>query len=112
MLTGILRIAKASLLTGLNNVSEYSLLDERFSEYYGFTQDEVDELLTKLPKKIVNRNNIKDWYNGYNFGGQVVYNPLSVMHCLSEGGKLDTYWLDSGSTELVDQAIFYIPKIY
>ncbi|CAI2194814.1 17075_t:CDS:1 [Funneliformis geosporum] len=94
VLTGVFRIAKASLLSGLNNVVEYSLLDKRFSEYYGFTQDEVDDLLTKMPD-LVNqkeiKNDIKNWYNGYNFGGQIVYNPLSIMHCLSEGGELDTY---------------------
>jgi hypothetical protein len=59
VLTGILRIAKASLFSGLNNVAEYTLLDKRFSEYYGFTQDEVDDLLTKVPN-VVDRNDIKD----------------------------------------------------
>lgn len=59
VLTGILRIAKASLFSGLNNVAEYTLLDKRFSEHYGFTQEEVDELLTKVPNT-VDQNDIKD----------------------------------------------------
>ena len=59
VLTGILRISKASLFSGLNNVSEYTLLDKRFSEHYGFTQEEVDDLLTKV-LNIVDRNDIKD----------------------------------------------------
>ncbi|CAG8708772.1 17058_t:CDS:2, partial [Racocetra fulgida] len=104
VLTGILRIAKVSLFSGLNNVAEYSLLDERFTEYYGFTQEEVNELLTKLPL-IIDKNKVKEWYNGYEFGGQTVYNPLSVMRCLNEKGKLDNYWIDSGDTELIEQTL-------
>jgi hypothetical protein len=104
VLTGVLRIAKASLFSSLNNISEYSLLDEEFSEYYGFNQEEVDELLNKAPN-LVDRNSIREWYNGYTFGERTVYNPFSVMKCLSERGKFDTYWLDSGSTELIDQAM-------
>ncbi|KLL04405.1 MAG: hypothetical protein MRERV_4c009 [Mycoplasmataceae bacterium RV_VA103A] len=105
VLTGVFRIAKASLFSGLNNVAEYSLLDKRFSEYYGFTQDEVDDLLTNKVPDIVDQNDIKNWYNGYVFGGQIVYNPLSIMHCLSEGGILDNYWVDSGDPSLIDQAM-------
>jgi len=59
VLTGIFRIAKASLFSGLNNVFEYSLLDKRFSEYYGFAQEEVDELLSKF-SNTVGRDEIKD----------------------------------------------------
>src|SRR5437763_1663571 len=60
VLTGILRIAKSNLFSGLNNVDEYNLLDERFTEFYGFTQKEVNELLTKIPKNIVDSDDIKD----------------------------------------------------
>src|SRR6185312_14866083 len=59
VLTGVLRIAKASLFSSLNNISEYSLLDEEFSEYYGFNQEEIDELLSKLPN-LANRNSIRE----------------------------------------------------
>lgn len=104
LLTGILRIAKANLFSDLNNVSEYSVLDKKFSKFYGFTQVEVDELLTKVPT-ITNPALIKDWYNGYTFGGEVIYNPWSIMQCLTQGGKLDHYWLDSGGTGLIDTAL-------
>ena len=60
VLTGILRIAKSNLFSGLNNLKEYNLLDERFTEFYGFTQKEVNELLTKIPKNIVDSDDIKD----------------------------------------------------
>ncbi len=104
VVTGILRIAKANLFSDLNNVSEYTLLDEEFSKVYGFTQGEVDELLTKVPLEI-KAEKIKDWYNGYTFGGEVIYNPWSIMQCLAHKGKLRPYWLDSGGTSLVDKAL-------
>ncbi len=104
VITGILRIAKANLFSDLNNVSEYTLLDEDFSKFYGFTKGEVDELLTKVPTK-TDPEKIKDWYNGYTFGGEVIYNPWSIMQCLAHKGKLDHYWLDSGGTSLIDKAL-------
>ncbi|WP_341764055.1 AAA family ATPase [Candidatus Tisiphia endosymbiont of Beris chalybata] len=104
VITGILRIAKANLFSDLNNVSEYTLLDDDFSKFYGFTQTEVDELLTKVPTT-TDPQKIKDWYNGYTFGGEVIYNPWSIMQCLAHKGKLDHYWLDSGGTSLVDKAL-------
>ncbi|WP_341748678.1 AAA family ATPase [Candidatus Tisiphia endosymbiont of Sialis lutaria] len=104
VITGILRVAKANLFSDLNNVSEYSLLDEKYSKFYGFTQAEVDELLTKVPTA-TNPEQIKAWYNGYSFGGEIIYNPWSIMQCLAHKGKLDHYWLDSGGTGLVDKAL-------
>ncbi|WP_341793693.1 AAA family ATPase [Rickettsia endosymbiont of Ceutorhynchus obstrictus] len=104
VITGILRIAKANLFSDLNNVREYTLLDKQFSKFYGFIQEEVDELLTKVPTKTT-PDHIKDWYNGYNFGGEVIYNPWSIMLCLSSEGQLDHYWLDSGGTSLIDKAL-------
>ena len=102
LMTGILRIAKANILSDLNNVVEFSLLDKRFSPYYGFTQSEVDELLEQMPTTTPPEE-IKRWYNGYTFGEEVVYNPWSIMCCLSNDGRLDSYWIDSGGTALVDE---------
>ncbi len=104
VITGILRVAKANLFSDLNNVREYSLLDEDFSKVYGFTQIEVDELLAKVPTK-TDPEKIKEWYNGYTFGGEIIYNPWSIMQCLASKGKLDHYWLDSEGTGLVDKAL-------
>ncbi|WP_375319043.1 AAA family ATPase [Candidatus Tisiphia endosymbiont of Oplodontha viridula] len=104
VITGILRIAKAELFSGLNNVSEYSLLDDEFSKFYGFTQIEIDELLTIIPTT-TNHEEIKNWYNGYTFGREVIYNPWSIMQCLARKGKLDHYWLDSGGTALIDKVL-------
>ncbi len=104
VITGILRVAKADLFSDLNNVKEYTLLDERFSKFYGFTQEEVDELLTKVPIASTPEK-IREWYNGYTFGKEIIYNPWSIMLCLSEKGKLDHYWLDSGGTGLIDHVL-------
>ncbi len=104
IITGILQVAKANLFSDLNNVSEYTLLDKKFAKFYGFTQAEVDELLTKVPTE-TDSDQIKGWYNGYNFGGEVIYNPWSIMQCLSNDGKLDHYWLDSGGTGLIDKTL-------
>jgi hypothetical protein len=103
LITGILRIAKANLFSDLNNPTEDTLLDKRFSKFYGFTQEEVDELLTKtlIPAKA---EDIKNWYNGYIFGGEVIYNPWSIMQCLSNEGVLDSYWIDSGDMGLLKRA--------
>ncbi|WP_221179568.1 AAA family ATPase, partial [Candidatus Cardinium hertigii] len=104
VITGILRIAKANLFSDLNNVREYTLLDKNFTQFYGFTQSEVDDLLSKVATQ-TEPAKIKDWYNGYSFGGEIIYNPWSIMQCLASQGTLDYYWLDSGGTGLVDKAL-------
>ncbi|MEO1301469.1 MAG: AAA family ATPase, partial [Bacteroidota bacterium] len=104
LITGIFRLAKANILSGLNNLGEYTLLDRRFASSYGFTQQEVDELLGKFPTSPP-RSEIQRWYNGYKFGGQVFYNPWSIMRCLELGGILDHYWIDSGGTKLIDSVL-------
>ena len=104
LITGILRIAKANLFSDLNNVREYTLLDKRYANYYGFTQEEVDELLDKVPTATAPEK-IQHWYNGYAFGEEIIYNPWSIMLCLASNGELDHYWLDSGGTALIDAVL-------
>ena len=105
LVTGILRIAKGNLFSGLNNLRDYTVLDEKFTTSYGFTQQEVDELLERVPTTTPPAK-IRQWYNGYNFGGHVLYNPWSIMCCLSEKGKLGYYWLDSGGgVKLIDSIL-------
>lgn len=105
LITGILRIAKANVLSELNNVSEYTLLDKRFATAYGFTQAEVDELLDQVPTSNASTQEIQHWYNGYTFGGEKLYNPWSIMSCLAREGELDYYWIDSGGTSLIDEVL-------
>lgn len=104
VITGILRIAKANLFSDLNNLTEYTVLDQNFAKFYGFTEQEVSELLIGRPSQI-DQNKIKDWYNGYKIGGELVYNPWSIMQCISRNGQLDHYWLDSGGTDLIDKVL-------
>ncbi|MEO1301370.1 MAG: AAA family ATPase, partial [Bacteroidota bacterium] len=107
LITGILRVAKASLFSSINNVREHTLFDKQFATSYGFTQQEVNELFGQVPTSTT-LEQVKHWYNGYKFGdgdAEVLYNPWSIMCCLSNRGVLDTYWLDSGGTQLVDEAL-------
>ncbi|MEL6152505.1 MAG: AAA family ATPase, partial [Bacteroidota bacterium] len=104
LVTGILRIAKANIFSDLNNLTEYTLLDDEFAASYGFTQAEVDGLLEQAAVS-VSREQIRHWYNGYTFGGEVIYNPWSIMSCLAKKGKLDHYWIDSGGTALIDAVL-------
>ena len=83
VVTGCLRIAKESIFTGVNNFASYSVLDEKFSSYFGFTQPEVDELLKNadLEEK---RGTFREWYDGYVFGGEYVYCPWDVVNYTAE----------------------------
>ena len=103
LVTGILRVAKANLFSSLNNVREYTLFDKHFATSYGFTQEEVNQLFSQVSTSTT-LEEVKYWYNGYKFGDQVLYNPWSIMCCLETEGVLDTYWIDSGGTQLVDEA--------
>lgn len=78
VITGILRVAKESIFSGLNNVKVYSLLQSDYSQHFGFTEIEVNELLRQA-KLIDKEADIKRWYNGYVFGNTTVYNPWSII---------------------------------
>jgi Predicted AAA-ATPase/PD-(D/E)XK nuclease superfamily len=100
VITGILRVAKESLFSGLNNLKVYSVLNSQYSEYFGFTKDEVDSLLrrAKLEHK---KEEIQNWYNGYQVGNTVIYNPWSIVNCIQEGGELEPYWVNTSDNKLV-----------
>lgn len=75
LITGILRISKESVFTGLNNISVQTILDYDFSDKFGFTEDEVKQIISDFDLKS-EYHNIQKWYNGYNFGTtQNIYNP-------------------------------------
>lgn len=82
VITGCLRIAKESIFTGTNNFVSYSVLDERFSGYFGFLEDEVDKMLTVADRKEA-AEEIKEWYDGYVFGNSCVYCPWDVINHIS-----------------------------
>jgi len=104
-LTGITRIAKEGIFSGLNHLSVYTVLDTQYANKFGFTQEEVDQLLIgyDLVKK---RNEIKSWYDGYVFGNNTnVYNPWSVLKCIENNGDFKTYWVNTSNNDLIRDLI-------
>ncbi len=96
VITGCLRIAKESIFTGTNNFATYSVLDERFSRYFGFTEDEVETML-KIADRKEAAPQIKEWYDGYVFGNSYVYCPWDVINHISvlrykRSTKPKNYW--------------------
>ena len=105
VLTGILRIGKESIFSGMNNLAVYSLLSDQFSSYFGFTQGEVEALAAGTDASDA-MPRIEEWYNGYRFGGQTIYNPWSVLNYLhrrSDGFK--PYWVNTASNDLLVQLL-------
>ena len=100
ILTGILRVAKEGVLSGLNNLKVYSVFDEAFSDCFGFTEDEVARLLADYghPEKM---DEAKDWYDGYLFGGREMYNPWSLLNYVQDGFRPQPYWTNTSSNDLV-----------
>ncbi len=104
VVTGILRIAQASLFSGLNNIRVHTLLDSRYGQYFGFTVAETEHLLTQsglLDKK----QDIQSWYNGYCVGDITLYNPWSILCCLDMQGQLQPYWIETGEAGLLGVAL-------
>jgi len=100
VLTGILRIAKESLFSDLNNIKSYSLLHSRYGEYFGFTEPEVIELLEKTQLN-TNIDKVRNWYNGYRAGDIVIYNPWSIINYIEEKGSFSAYWVNTSGNVLI-----------
>jgi hypothetical protein len=102
VLTGIMRIAKESIFSGLNNPGVYTLLSEAFSDKFGFTEEEVEALLKDF--RVLDRyDDVRRWYNGYRFGGTVIYNPWSIINFLAQGAKtFRPYWVNTSDNQIVD----------
>ncbi len=105
VVTGILRIAKANLFSGVNNLVEASLFNKEYAEHFGFTEGEVSELLSHYGFDYgkTSLEDIRSWYNGYNIGGVTIYNPWSIMNYLRTE-ELRAYWVMTGSTSLIENA--------
>jgi len=102
VITGILRVAKASVFSGLNNLGVYTLTDNEFDTAFGFTENEVKNLLKEYGFSD-KYNEISDWYNGYRFGSEVIYNPWSVLNYISRKAKPLPYWINTADTEIIDR---------
>lgn len=107
-LTGILRIAQESIFSGLNNLSVNTVMDEEYDSFFGFTSDEVKKMLEYygMSKK---ESELKDWYDGYLFGSEEIYNPWSVINYISRGGIPQAYWVNTGKNEIIKMRLPYNP---
>ena len=103
VMTGILRIAKEGIFSGLNNLQVYNIFEKNFSEYYGLTEEEVLEGL-KYYNLEYEINDVKDWYDGYQFGNTEVYNPWSIINFL-KNRKLKPYWQGTAGNETINELL-------
>lgn len=103
-MTGILRVAKESIFSGLNNLKINSIMDQKYSEYFGFTAEEVRALAAyyKVPNKYAE---ICEWYDGYRFGNTDIFNPWSVSYYFSNGCEPRAFWLATGSNDIIGEML-------
>jgi hypothetical protein len=105
IVTGVLRIAKESIFSDLNNLDVLSLLRSEFEEYFGFTEKEIDKLSQDFSLAEL-LDTLKKWYNGYLFGNRVIYNPWSIISFLmSEDRFPRPYWINTASDALLRDII-------
>lgn len=105
MITGILRVAKESIFSGLNNLEVASILGYDFRDKFGFTEEEVNKFF-KDYKIVKDIKEVKDWYNGYVFGEETIYNPWSVLNYAAKPREgLKPYWVNTSSNDLVNMLL-------
>lgn len=103
-LTGILRVAKESIFIGMNNLKTYSILDDGYSSYFGFTEKEVKDMLRYYGKDD-KYNELSEWYDGYRFGNTEIFNPWSVINYISDNCFPKAFWQSTGSNEIIGEII-------
>ena len=99
VITGILRVAKENIFSGLNNLKVHTILNDKFTEYFGIIESEVEQALKNFNLEY-DLKDVQKWYNGYLFGDIQVYNPWSIINFLDEK-KLKTYWVNTSGNELI-----------
>ncbi|MEJ6471553.1 ATP-binding protein [Fusobacterium nucleatum] len=103
IMTGIIRVIKAGIFSDLNNLKIYSILDKEYSDFFGFTQEEVKKTLEYF-KIEYELPDVKSWYDGYKFGNSEVYNPWSILNFLQHK-ELEAYWVKTSSNFLIKEAL-------
>lgn len=103
-LTGILRVAKESIFSGMNNLKTYSILDDGYSSFFGFTEKEVKDMLRYYGKDD-KYNELSEWYDGYRFGNTEIFNPWSVINYISDNCFPKAFWQSTGSNEIIGEII-------
>ena len=103
-LTGILRVAKESILSGMNNLKTNSILDNNYSSYFGFTNEEVRDMLAYYDYEDKYQE-ICEWYDGYCFGNTEIFNPWSVINYISDQCFPKAFWQSTGSNDIIGEII-------
>jgi hypothetical protein len=104
VLTGIMRVSKENLFSGLNNLMVNTILDEKYSRYFGFTGEEVEAMADyygesgRMPE-------IRKWYDGYRFGNTDIYNPWSVANYFASGCRARSFWANTSDNEIVREIL-------
>ena len=99
IMTGILHVAKENIFSGLNNLEVHTILDNEFTEYFGITEEEVNQAVKDFDLEY-ELEDVQKWYNGYLFGDRKVYNPWSIVNFLKRK-KLKPYWVNTSGNELI-----------
>lgn len=103
-LTGILRVAKESIFSGLNNLAINSILDSKYSQFFGFTPEEVGEIAAYYGAKD-KYGEIEEWYDGYRFGNTEIFNPWSVINYFRNDQQPGAYWQATGSNDILSEVL-------
>ena len=103
VLTGIIRVTQAGIFSDLNNIENYTILKKSYSQYFGLLEEEVEEAL-KYYGIEYKLDEVRAWYDGYNFAGTEVYNPLSILKYIKEK-ELDSYWINTSGNALIMEII-------
>ena len=106
VMTGILRVAKENIFSGLNNLEVHTILDDEFTEYFGIVEDEAEKALEDFGLEYELKD-VQKWYNGYLFGNRKVYNPWSIVNFL-KNGNLKPYWVNTSGNALIK---LYLKKL-
>ena len=104
VLTGIMRVSKENLFSGLNNPTVNTVLDHQYSSYFGFTEEEVCAMADYYHRTDA-LDEIRSWYDGYRFGDTGIYNPWSVTNYFASGGQARPYWANTSDNEIIREIL-------
>ena len=103
VLTGIVRVAQAGIFSDLNNIENYTILNDEYSQYFGLLEEEVEKALLDYGVSY-KLEEVKSWYSGYKFGDSEVYNPLSILKFLKTK-RLEAYWINTSGNALIKELL-------
>ncbi|SDB36462.1 PD-(D/E)XK nuclease superfamily protein [Butyrivibrio sp. INlla16] len=104
ILTGVLRIAKESIFSDLNNLDVCSVLSDKYSDVFGFGENDIDKILLDYGL-IEKKDEVVEWYDGYRFGTENIYNPWSVIKYIDNRCKVQAYWTNTGSHSILSGSL-------